>query len=338
MALSCQRSILTLRGRCNDRGLQVNQLIVITAAVFCAVVLAVQAGAWLFAERKGAVQAINRRLTLAQQNESAKEVFEALRRERGLAALESPRWTKLNELLTQTGLRLNGTKLLLFAFAVSLGLFFLFGAIIGFGFLAFLLGVICSPFCLLLVAMWIRRKRIGRFGEQLPDALDVIVRGIKAGYPFVVALNLVSKEMPDPIGSEFGLTCDEITFGSDTAIALKNLHTRVGEDELNYLTMAVKVQTETGGNLAEVLGRLSKLMRDRAMLRLKVRSLSAEGRLSGVFLSLAPVLLFGIISLLKHDYYTGVSDDPLFTPLVVLGIILLLMGNLTIYKMVNFKV
>ena len=167
--------------------------------------------------------------------------------------------------------------------------------------------------------------------------LDGIVRK-KAGYPFQIALALVAKEMSDPIGTEFGLTADEITFGSDLTSALQNLHRRVGENDLNYLIMAIKVQTETGGNLAEILSRLSRLMRERAMLRLKVRAISAEGRLSAIVLSVFPFLLFGVVTLLKPDYYTGVSDNPIIVPCIILGIVLLVVGNSIMYKMVNFKV
>jgi tight adherence protein B len=102
--------------------------------------------------------------------------------------------------------------------------------------------------------------------------------------------------------------------------------------------MAIKVQTETGGNLAEVLSRLSNLMRARAMLRLKVRSITAEGRLSGILLSITPLVLFGVITLLKPDYYSGVTQDPVFWPSVASAFVLLVVGNITMYKMVNFKV
>src|SRR4029079_19345243 len=143
----------------------------------------------------------------------------------------------------------------------------------------------------------VRRKRIARFSEQLPDAIDVIVRGVKSGYPFTVALGLVAKEMSDPFGTECGMASDEINFGSDIGTALDNLFQRVGHEDLLYLTMALKIQTETGGNLAEILARLSSLLRQRTMLRLKVRAISAEGRLSAVFLTAMPFVLFAIVTL-----------------------------------------
>jgi tight adherence protein B len=183
-----------------------------------------------------------------------------------------------------------------------------------------------------------RSKRIAKFSGQLPDAIDVIFRGVKAGYPFTIALGLVAKEMVDPIGTEFGMTSDEINFGSDMGAALDNLFYRVGHEDLLYLTMALKIQNETGGTLAEILSRLARLLRQRAMLRLKVRAISSEGRLSAVVLTLMPFVLFGIISLVRPDYYFGVSDNPIIMPAVIVALTLLVVGNVIIYRMVNFKV
>jgi tight adherence protein B len=316
----------------------VNQLTVFYLFTFAAVLLAVQGIYWIFSEQKRSRQAVNRRLLLAQSNQSARETLEKLRRERGLTSLEDGRFAKLNEFLTQTGIRLDARWISVLAFVLSMLFFLAFSLAVGFGALAFIFGVICSVMMLCGWAALVRRRRIARFSEQLPDAIDIIVRGVKAGYPFTIALGLVGKEMPDPIGSEFGLTADEISFGANLGSALDNLHRRVGQSELLYLGMAIKVQTETGGNLAEVLGRLAKLMRERAMLALKIRSLTAEGRISAVVLSIFPFALFGVITLLKPDYYTSVNNSPVFMPALVLGLALLAIGNLIIYKMVNFRV
>lgn len=315
-----------------------NQLTIFAFVTFCAVVLAIQALYWTMAERKRSRAAINRRLVLEQESGNARDAFEALKRERGLSNLEGGRFTRLNEFLVQTGLRLDERWLAAGAFGLSVLYFLLFAIAFGFGIGAIVLSILSSGLSLIGAALYIRSKRIRRFAEQLPDAIDVVVRGVKAGYPFTVALGLVAREMPDPIGSEIGLASDEIAFGADIRTALDNLHRRVGESELLYLTMAIKVQTETGGNLAEVLGRLAKLMRDRAMLALKVRSITAEGRMSAVILSVFPFIIFGVVSFLRHDYYSGVSDNPIFFPSVVMGFFLLIVGNFIMYKMVNFKV
>jgi tight adherence protein B len=315
-----------------------NQLWIIYIIVFCAVLLAVQGAYWFFTEQKRARGAINRRLILAKQNASARDVLETLKRERGLIGLDSEHFARLNELVLQTGLRVEGKMLIAIAFLLGVLFFVLFGFAFGFGLIAFILSAVFAAVALVLFLALARRKRIARFSEQLPDSIDVIVRGVKSGYPFTVALGLVAKEMSDPIGTEFGMTSDEINFGSDTGTALDNLFRRVGHEDLLYLTMALKIQSETGGNLAEILSRLSGLLRQRAMLRLKVRAISAEGRLSGIFLTAMPFVLFGVVTLLRPDYYLGVREHPLIMPLLAIALMLLLVGNVIIFRMVNFKV
>jgi tight adherence protein B len=316
----------------------VTQLTIIYVIIFCAVLLAVQGAYWLISERQRERGAINRRLVLAKQGAGAQEILEILRRERGLV-IEGERFRHINDLIVQTGLRLDQKFLSVIAFGVGIAFFVLFGFVFGYGFVAFVFSIICAIVALILFLLIVRRKRIARFSEQLPDAIDVIVRGVKSGYPFTIALGLVAKEMSDPIGTEFGMTSDEIGFGSELGQSLDHLFERVGHEDLLYLTMAIKVQTQTGGNLAEILSRLARLLRERAMLRLKVRSLSAEGRISAIFLTVMPFALIGIITLLRPDYFINkdVFEHPLTMPMLILCLALLGVGNFIMYRMVNFK-
>jgi tight adherence protein B len=153
-----------------------------------------------------------------------------------------------------------------------------------------------------------------------------------------LSLGLVAREIPDPIGTEFGMISDEINFGLNIQTALDNLYRRVGHDDLLFFIMAVKVQNQTGGNLADILSRLSRLIRSRAMLRLKVRAISSEGRLSGIALTAMPFILFGVVTLLSPGYYRDVWGHPFMMPSLILGITLLLIGNFVIYRMVKLKV
>jgi len=302
------------------------------------VLLAVQGGYWFLAEKQKSRTAVNRRLALAASNANAREIFEALKRERGLVGLESQRFARFNELFIQTGLRLDPRLLTAVVSAVGLLCFGLVGLAVGYGLIALIVAGVFAPLSVVLFFMKVRQRRLARFSAQLPEAIDVIVRGVRAGYPFTVALGLVAKEMADPLGTEFGMTSDEIKFGSDVGAALDNLYRRVGHDDLLYVTMAIKIQNETGGNLAEILTRLAKLVRERTMLRLKVKSLSAEGRLSGIFLSVMPFLIFGIVSLMSPEYYGGVRNHPAIIPSLIIALVLLAVGNFTIYRMVHFKV
>ena len=317
-----------------------NELLIIYVIIFCAVLLAVQGGYWFFTEQQTVRGAINRRLLLAKQTGSAQEVFETLKRERGLIGLDTEHFARLNDLIIQTGLRLDEKLLIAVAFSLGLLFFVLFGFALGYSLLSFIFSAIFAAVSMVLFLALVRRKRIARFSEQLPDAIDVIVRGVRSGYPFTVALGLVAKEMSDPIGTEFGMTSDEISFGSDIGTALDNLFHRVGHEDLLYLTMSLKIQNQTGGNLAEILSRLARLLRERAMLRLKVRAISAEGRLSGVFLTAMPFLLFGVISLMRPDYFFNdvVRNHPITMPALIVGLTMIALGNVIIYRMVNFKV
>ena len=315
-----------------------DELSIIYIIIFCAVLLAVQGGYWLFTERRRTQGALNRRLVLAKHNVNSNQVFETLMRERGLIGLDNRHFAYLNNQIIQTGLRLDEKWLVALAFSLSVMFFLLFGFAIGFGLVAFVLAVILTGLSLFLSLVIIRRRRIAKFSDQLPDAIDVIVRGVKSGYPFTVAIGLVARELSDPIGTEFGMTSDEINFGSNLAAALDNLYRRVGHEDLLYLTMAIKIQSETGGNLAEILARLARLIRERAMLRLKVKSLTAEGRLSAIFLTAFPFVIFAIVNLISPNYYASVRDNPIMIPALIVALIMIALGNGIIYRMVNFKV
>lgn len=124
-----------------------------------------------------------------------------------------------------------------------------------------------------------RKKRHKIFGTQLPEALDLMTRGLKAGHPVPVALSMVGRELPDPIGTEFGLVADEITYGADMVTALSNMYDRVGQEDLPLFITAVSIQTSTGGNLREILDGLSKVIRERGKLRRDLPAFAQAGRL-----------------------------------------------------------
>ena len=188
--------------------------------------------------------------------------------------------------------------------------------------------------------MWLKRRRskkVAKFGVQLPEAIDLITRSLKAGHPVPVAISMVSREMPDPIGTEFGMVTDEVTYGSDLVTALNNLYERVGHTELPLLVSSVSIQSTTGGNLREILEGLANVIRDRMKMQRKIHAISAEGRMSAMMLSAMPVLLFIALFFIAPEYYSGIWDESLSYYLMGgLGVWLTL-GNLMIFKMVKFK-
>jgi tight adherence protein B len=133
------------------------------------------------------------------------------------------------------------------------------------------------------------------------------------------------------------MTADEIAFGQDLRTAVENLHRRVGQDDLPFVLMAINVQSQTGGNLGEILGGLSRLLRNRSRLALKIRALSADGRMSAIVLSCIPFVLFGGITLISPGYFAEVRHHPAIVPAAIYAGLSLLLGNFVMYRMVNFK-
>src|SRR3546814_582863 len=153
-----------------------------------------------------------------------------------------------------------------------------------------------------------------------------MVRSLRAGHPINAAMALVAREMSDPMGTEFGIMVDEMTYGLEMDEALENLSDRVQVEDFNYVVMSIGIQRETGGNLAGVLAGLSHVIRERARMFLKVRALSSEGRISALVLCILPFAASGFIYIGNPSYYTKVVDDPLFMPGLGISFIALLLG------------
>jgi tight adherence protein B len=181
-----------------------------------------------------------------------------------------------------------------------------------------------------------RRRR--RVEEQFPIALDVFVRGLRAGHPVAAALELLTVEMPDPIGSQFGYVVDEITYGAELRDALQNMAERWDSDDMRMFVVSLSIQSETGGNLAEILENLSRVIRDREAMAMNVRALSSEGRLTAVMLTILPLGTFAILFTVNPRFFLDVANDPWFVPGFVVLIGLYLIGFWSIRRMVNLKV
>lgn len=317
--------------------LAMSDLTIIVALVFAAATLTVYGTYWIVVFNRREQRLVNRRLELSKSLNNSSAVLETLREERGFRNFNNPVMRRLSDWLSQTGIAIKpGTLGLAFA-VMCLLLSALLGVLVGFGLAAVLLAPILALMIIFIVLFYIRSRRIFSFAEQLPDAIDIITRGVRAGLPFSSSVSLVAREMADPVATEFGMLADEIAFGLDLRSALNNLYRRVGQDDLLFLTVAVSIQAQTGGNLGEILTRLSKLMRSRSKMRLKINALTAEGRLSAVALTLLPFALFVVINWLSPSYYGVVRDNALLGPAIYLCLTLLLLGNLVMYRMIHFK-
>lgn len=283
---------------------------------------------------------INRRLALLNDTVDRQSILVELRRERGLTTSGDFRlpMLSLNRLIVQSGVSMGLSRIGLFAgiaaFVTLVGVIVLRQSIVE-GVLAALFSGLFLPYFTLRM---VRASRQKKFGAQFPDAIDVIVRSLRAGHPVPIAINMVAREMPDPIGSEFGLVADEVTYGADLETAMRNLYSRVGQDDLPLFVTAVAIQGSTGGNLGEILENLSSVIRQRFKMRRKVRALAAEGRASALILSSLPILMFGVVQLVAPDFYGSVWQYEITKVILGLAICWMLVGNLAMYKLVNFKI
>jgi len=190
----------------------------------------------------------------------------------------------------------------------------------------------------LMVLSRIAQRRRKRMEEQFPVALDIFTRGLRAGHPISSALFLITEEMEDPIGSEFGIVGDEIAYGADLNDALLGMADRWDLEDMRMFVVSVSVQSETGGNLAEILDNLSTVIRARASLYLKVRALSSEGRMSAWMLTALPVLSFLATFAVSPTFYLEVAQDRIFLIGFPALIALYAVGVLIIRRMVDLKV
>jgi tight adherence protein B len=318
----------------------------VMVAAFVAVLLLVEGLYLLVRDLTGGSAAINRRLRMLAAGKDGKAVLDSLRRHRrgdqDKLAGRLLQWGPagaLDRMIQEVGLLTTTGRFLLRMGAMTMatglaGLFALHLTPMAAAALALAVGIG-------LPLLWLRRRaaaRLRKLGEQLPDAVDMIVRSLRAGHPVATAIGNVGREMPDPIGTEFGLVFDEMTYGLDLREALENLAARVAVSDLRFLVVAVRVQYGTGGNLAEVLGNLSRVVRERMTMKRKVHALSAEGRLSATILSALPFVLAGLIFLLRPAYYADSTDDPLFLPLLASGIAGILAGIVVMQRIVNFRI
>lgn len=182
-----------------------------------------------------------------------------------------------------------------------------------------------------------RKKRLEKFERQLPDALELVSRALKAGHAFTGGLRMVAEEMGDPVGVEFGKAVDEINFGVAVPDALTNLTQRINCEDLRFFAVAVIIQRETGGNLSEILENLGRLIRERFKFQGSVRILSAEGRMSANVLIAMPFIFVGIISVLNPDYISVLFTDPMGHVLIMIALAMMAIGALVIKKLVAIK-
>ena len=183
-----------------------------------------------------------------------------------------------------------------------------------------------------------RKKRIEKFISQLPEGVQLISRAMRAGHAFSTGLQLAASEFEDPLGTEFEYVIDQINFGVPTAEALKTLARRMDCEEAKFFAVSVILQRETGGNLAEILDTLADLIRERFKLRGKIRTLSAEGRISAIGLICMPILVTIVLYFLNREYILFLLEDPVGRIMTLVALSMMTIGVLVIRRMINFEI
>jgi tight adherence protein B len=324
----------------------------VLVCIFGAVALAVEVLIRSLVTNRAGDKAINLRLKMIGRGRSHGDTMNLLRRAdsavpEGLPPLLDGLARKFERMLMQAQLTIPTGRLMLLILIAPIAIFFaliMFMAAAGMGIsfgrlvmsaaFAGAIGVALPLMFLNFQATRTRRK----MQEQFPVALDVFVRGLRAGHPIAAALDLLTVEMPDPIGTQFGLVVDEVTYGAELRDALQGMAERWDLDDMRMFVVSLSVQNETGGNLAEILENLTKVIRERHSMFLKVRALSSEGRMTAMMLTILPIATFAMLFLLSPAFFLEVADDPWFVPGFLFLFVLYLTGFFTIRKMVDLKV
>ncbi|MGC9370526.1 MAG: type II secretion system F family protein [Paracoccaceae bacterium] len=284
---------------------------------------------------------VNRRLEMLEQGTRREEVMEQLRKEmrQHIDAKGIPLYSLLASKAQKANIAFSPRALILIMIMLS-----------ALAFLGLTVGTAAALPVRLLVAvvmgfggvyLWISgkaKKRMKMIEDQLPDAVELMVRSLRVGHPFSSAVNMVAKEVADPLGSEFGMIADEAAYGRDISESLKDLAERMDMQDLRFLAVAVAIQQQSGGNLAEVLEGLAKVIRSRFKLFRRVKAITAEAKWSGTFLSGFPVVVIVMINVIKPDYYDSVKETIFFIPAALFVAAFLIVNMFFMKMMVNIKV
>ncbi|MBW2475412.1 MAG: type II secretion system F family protein [Deltaproteobacteria bacterium] len=250
--------------------------------------------------------------------------------------LSLPRLSRLDRLLLRSGRPISATNFILSSLLLGV-----VGVTIGFYLhRSAATGLVLGGIFLLVPLLWLRsleQKSLAKFQSQLPEALDLLSRALRSGHALSSGLEMIAEEMSDPLGGEFQAVVDEISLGLTLNEALENLCSRVPSSDLRFLTISILVQKETGGNIAEILDNISKLIRERVKFKRHVDTLTAEGKVSGVILVLLPIVLFCIIYFLNYKYISMLWIEPDGQKLLAGGIVMMILGVMMIRRIIRIE-
>jgi tight adherence protein B len=321
-------------------------------AVFASVFLVSQIVLGSTARRTVEVGLVNRRLRMISRGADREDIIAELRRNDPMLG-DQPldafgRWMrKFRRNLMMAQVPFGPTQVLVAMILLFLALTAIIVSVAWFQRFALTLGVIqlivavsaaVAVFTPLSVVSFLAQRKRRRMQEQFPVGLDIFVRALRSGHPIASAIELLTEEMEDPIGSQFGLVSDEVSYGAELTDALHAMAERWDLDDIRMFVVCLSVQNETGGNLAEILENLSTVIRERASMYMKVRALSSEGRMTGWLLGVLPVFTFIFLFVMNPAFYLGVATDPIFYIGFPIMIGWYLVGIYMIRRMIDLKV
>ena len=260
---------------------------------------------------------VNRRLEMLEKGNRREEVLDQLRKEmrQHMDAKTIPLYSLLSEKAQKAAIAFTPKQLIMIMAGLAVVAFF--GLTVGTETEVPVRALLSVAIGIGAVYFWVSskaNKRMGMIEEQLPDAVELMVRSLRVGHPFSNAISIVSKEIQDPLASEFGVIADESAYGRDVGEALKDMAERLDMQDLRFLAVAVTIQQQSGGNLAEILAGLAKVIRARFRLFRRVKAITAEAKWSGKFLSAFPIVALIVINVSDPHYYDDVKDHAMFIP------------------------
>ena len=310
--------------------------------IFVAVLVLVQ-GAYLviFGKSISMDGTVNRRLEMLDKGGNREQVLDQLRKEmtQHMKSQSIPIYSLLATKAQKANIAFSPAQLMLLMILVSAAAFVM---------LTLMTEVALAVRALVAVLMgiggvytWVNSKatkRMNLISEQLPDAVELMVRSLRVGHPFSSAVAIVAREVPDPLGTEMGIISDETAYGRDMGETLKSMAERLDNQDLRFLAVAVTIQQSSGGNLAEILDGLAKVIRARFRLFRRVNAITAEAKWSGKLLSAFPIVALIGINLVQPNYFDEVMESPLFIPAVFVVAAFLVLNLIVMRALVDIKV
>lgn len=282
---------------------------------------------------------VNRRLQFKERFETTSEAMIELRKIRGMdkdGNLAMPlQW--FNQLVVRSGLPFAPLRWFGASAGASVALAIAYTRFVGGVGPAMGIALIVFTLAPIIWLKMVAGRRMKKMSQQLPDALQIVCRSLEAGHPVATAVALVAREMPDPIGTEFGMAADEVSYGMSLTNAVQRMAERAGDPDVELFSATVRLQDRTGGNLCELLKANTTTIRERQTMRLKVKAASSEGRASAMILTSAPFIVMAGIHVLRPEFYGDVINEPLVRTVFPILFVWMAIGNFVMRKMINFK-